>query len=538
VFTTEEGERQPIRTGELWNDVQRAAGAFTRAGVRAGDIVILATGHSRALVDGFLGAAAIGAVPAVAPYFTGRLDPALYLDRVARMVAAADAAAAVVSADLAERLGNVLQGGRCGALSGDALATADPSDAALAADLAGDALAYIQFSSGSTGAQKAVAHTQDGMRGYIGCKIERDHYGPDTVVVSWLPLYHDLGLISGLLSPVVGGVLSVLMSPAHWVRDPKILLRAVHDFHGTTTFLPNFALSHCARAVRDRDLEGIDLSSWRRVVLGGEAVRHESLRMFAERFAPYGFDTRTLQAGYGMAENVEAVTATHIDEPARVDWVSRRELATARRAVPLSAAETDSTPMVSCGVPLHGAEVRIAGDDGTPLPDRSVGEILVRSPWCLTGGYYGRRDLTESVFRDGWFLSGDLGYLADGELYVCGRKKDLIIVGGHNVVPDDLETIAGDVPGVASGRVVAFAVPDERMGTDRVVIVCEPVTALDENARRAAEAEIRGRVGRILDVAVGEIRFVERGWVIKTSSGKLARSANREKHLMEKARTA
>src|SRR5262249_31964697 len=173
---------------------------------------------------------------------------------------------------------------------------------------------------------------------------------------------------------------------------------------------------------------------------------------------------------------------------------------------------------------------------GAVLPDRAVGEILVRSPWC--GGYHLRRDLTAAALRDGWFQTGDLGYLADGELYVCGRKKDLIIVAGHNVMPDDLETIAGEVEGVASGRVVAFGVTDERLGTDRIVIVCEPVGAPDSDARRRAEAEIRNRVGRMLDVAVSEIRFVERGWVIKTSSGKLARSANREKHLLEKERGA
>jgi acyl-CoA synthetase (AMP-forming)/AMP-acid ligase II len=349
--------------------------------------------------------------------------------------------------------------------------------AAVAAGLPDDAIAYIQFSSGSTGAQKAVAHTQRAMRGYIESKIALDQFRSDDVIVSWVPLYHDLGLLSGLLTPLAADMLSVLMSPAHWVRDPKILLRAVHDYRGTTTWMPNFALSHCARAVRDRDLAGIDLGSWRRLVLGGEIIREESLRMFAERFAPYGFRPEALQAGWGMAENVEGAATTPRGETARIDWVSRRELARSRRAVPVAATDADATAIVSCGAPMPGCELRIVDEGGAALPRPFGGEILLRSPWCMSGGYHRRPELAAAVMRDGWFHTGDLGYFAAGQIYVCGRKKDLIIVGGHNVTPDDLEMIAGEVDGVAAGRVVAFGVSDERLGTDRVVIVCEPAGA-------------------------------------------------------------
>jgi acyl-CoA synthetase (AMP-forming)/AMP-acid ligase II len=537
TFTQETGERIAITAGSLRRSAEQAAAAMAGAGVRPGDIVLIAVGHSRALIDAFLGAVAVGAAPAIAPYFTGRLDPVLYAQRVDRMVTASNASLLVVSPDLAARLPDLSRYAHCRIMSANGLTESGGGAQHTPPSVADDALAYVQFSSGSTGAQKAVAHTQRGMRDYLIAKADRDAFEDDDSIVSWLPLYHDMGLVSGLLTPLRSGVHAVLMSPAHWVRDPKILLHAFNDFRGTVTWMPNFALSHCARVVRDRDIEGIDLSSWRRVILGAEVVRYESMREFAERFGPYGFRASALQAGYGMAEVVEGATSTPRNESAHVDWVSRSELQSSRRAVPASPESADATSLVSCGVPLLGTELKIVDDGGRALPERSVGEVAVRSSYCMTGGYFGRGDLTAAVVRDGWLHTGDLGYLAGGELYVCGRKKDLIIVGGHNVMPDDLETIAGRVDGVAAGRVVAFGVFDSRLGTDRAVIVCELAKDLDAETRRAVEAQIRKRIVGELDVAVSEIRFVERGWIIKTSSGKLARSANREKYLGEKRDT-
>jgi acyl-CoA synthetase (AMP-forming)/AMP-acid ligase II len=529
VFIAEDGQRTHVTAGELRAAAERCAAGLAAAGVRAGDVVVLAIGHSRDLIDTLLGAGAIGAVPAIAPYFTGRLDAQLYAERVARMVAGAAARLVVASADLAARIGELR-------IDYDVATIADVAaggNVAAPALLDGDALAYLQFTSGSTGAQKAVAHTQRAMRAYVAAKVVADAITPDDVAVSWLPLYHDLGLLSGLLTPLDQHVPTVLMSPAHWVRDPKILLWAISEFRGTVTWMPNFGLSHCAKAVRARDIEGVDLSSLKTLVSGGEMVRWASQQEFFERFAPYGLRTTVLQAGYGMAENIEGITTSPKGNPLSVDWVDQRELQRSRRAVPLAVGAPGATPIVACGIPMPGTEVRIVDADGMTVPERTVGEIEARSPYLLSGGYYRAPELTAEARRDGWLRTGDLGYFAGSLLHPCGRKKDLIIVGGHNVMPEDLEALAGDVPGVASGRVVAFGVVDERIGTERLAIVCElrdPGTGVDV---RAIEREIRARVVRQLDVAVGEIRFVERGWIIKTSSGKLARSANREKHLAE-----
>jgi acyl-CoA synthetase (AMP-forming)/AMP-acid ligase II len=397
--------------------------------------------------------------------------------------------------------------------------------------LSDDALAYLQFTSGSTGAQKAVAHTQGAMRAYFAAKLSAGAITSDDVIVSWLPFYHDLGLISGLLTPLVARCSTVLMSPSHWIRDPKILLWAVHDYRGTMTWMPNFAFNHCTRVVRDRELEGIDLSSWKTLVSGGETVWYASLRRFLDRFAPHGLRETALQAGYGMAENVEGVTASRTGTPLTVDWVDRLELQRTRRAVPVEFAADAAIAIVPCGPPLPGTDVRIVSDANTELPERHVGEIAVRGPYCLSGGYYRNPAVTADACRDGWLLTGDLGYVAGGLLHPCGRKNDLIIVGGSNVHPDDIEAVIAETEAVVPGRVVAFGVPDARTGTERIVVVCELREDIDATRRRDLEQEIRTGVVRELDVGVGAIIFAERGWIIKTSSGKLARAANRDKYL-------
>ena len=534
VFTSEDGERREITAGMLRDSVARAAAGLAGRGVGAGDVVLIAVGHSRELIDAILGSLALGAVPAVAPYFTGRLDPDVYARRVESMVAGARARLVMISDELAERVGGVLTESTCSTVSAQSLAAC--GGVFPVADVADDDLAYLQFTSGSTGTQKAVAHTQRAMREYLRVKAAVDAYRTDDVIVSWLPLYHDMGFVSGLLAPLRTGIPVVLMSPVHWVRDPKILLRAIHDYRGTVTWMPNFALTHCVRGVRERDVEGLDLTSWRQLVIGAEPIRVESVRAFAERFAPHGFDPSVFRMGYGMAENVEGICVTSLGEALPVDWISRTDLQRAGCARPVSEDAADATAVVSCGRPMAGTELRVVDEDGNQLGDRTIGEIVVRGPYCMSGGYYQRPDLTEQSFRDSWFLTGDLGYLVDRSLYVCGRRKDLIIVGGHNVHPSDVEVVAGEHPAVAAGRVVAFGVRDDRVGTERLVVACELREPADELRRREIEREIRERVVRTLDVALSELRFVDRGWIVKTSSGKLARTANRDRHLLETER--
>jgi acyl-CoA synthetase (AMP-forming)/AMP-acid ligase II len=353
------------------------------------------------------------------------------------------------------------------------------------------------------------------------------------VVVSWLPLYHDMGLIAGFVLPLVAGVPLVLMSPFKWVRDPKRLFQAIHRHHGTLCWLPNFAYNHSARAIRPKDIEGLDLSSMRAFINCSEPVYLRSHQVFFEKFAAWGVRPDALSTCYAMAENTFAVTQHLIGRPAGVDWVEQRALQEQRLAVPAVADAPGATPMVSCGVPIQGTEIRILDESGQPLADRVVGEIALRST-CMLSEYYRRPDMTAQAIPDGWYRTGDMGYLAGGQLYIAGRKKDLIIMGGKNIYPQDLEAIANELPGLAPGRSVAFGLFDERLGSENIVMVCELEDEhLPAEQQKALELELRRRIVQASEVALSDVRLTDRRWLIKTSSGKISRSASRDKYIQE-----
>jgi acyl-CoA synthetase (AMP-forming)/AMP-acid ligase II len=396
-------------------------------------------------------------------------------------------------------------------------------------------IVLLQHSSGTTGLQKGVALSHQAVFNQLDAYARALHLDENDAIVSWLPLYHDMGLIAGFILPVLCRVPLLLISPFDWVRAPYKLLHTVSAHRGTLTWLPNFAFNFCAQKIRSRDLEGIDLSSWRAVINCSEPMYWSSHQMFLERFQPYGLRAEALATCYAMAENVFAVTQGGIDDPVTVDRISQRALLSERIARP-AAVEELSLNMLSAGPPLENVRVRILDEQRQELPERHLGEIALSSD-CMLTGYYQRPDLTEKAFHEGWYLTGDLGYIAEGEVYVTGRKKDLIIVGGKNIYPQDLEALAGEVPGVHPGRVVAFGVHDEASGTEDVVIIAEADTpgplspgGADPGSQQIAD-EIRQRVTRGSDIALRFVKLVERGWLLKTSSGKVARSANKEKYL-------
>jgi acyl-CoA synthetase (AMP-forming)/AMP-acid ligase II len=320
------------------------------------------------------------------------------------------------------------------------------------------------------------------------------------------------------------------MSPFDWVRAPVRLLQAVSRYGGTLAWLPNFAYNFCATRSRARDLEGVDLSTWRAVINCSEPMRAESHDAFARRFAPYGLRREALATCYAMAENVFAVTQGGMAGLVTVDVVDRRALIADGLAQPLHSADLpEAVRMLSAGPPLPNVRVRVFDAERRELPERQVGELALQSD-CMLTGYYHRPDLTAKAFHDGWYLTGDLGYMVNGEVYVTGRIKDLIIVGGKNVHPQDLEALAAEVSGVHPGRVVAFGVFNSDLGTEDVVVVAEADTE-DEAERARIGEDIRQHINRGSDVAVRAVQVVGPRWVLKTSSGKLARAANRDKYL-------
>lgn len=377
-------------------------------------------------------------------------------------------------------------------------------------------LVLLQHSSGSTGLQKGVALSHRAVFNQLNAYAPAIGLNASDVIVSWLPLYHDMGLIASFVLPVLRGVPLVLMSPLDWVRAPVKLMQAVAKYRGTLTWLPNFAYNFCATRIRERDLDGIDLSSLRAVINCSEPVYHASHQVFLQKFKPYGLRDDALATCYAMAENTFAVTQSVIGAPI------------ARNA----GGGIGNAGQLSSGRPLPNVRIRILSEDRRDLPEGAIGEIALQSD-CMLSEYYHRPDATAQAFFEGFYLTGDLGYVLDGEVYVTGRKKDLIIVGGKNVYPQDLEQLAGEVPGVRPGRVAAFGVFNPEAGTEDVVIVAEAESEDAEARARVAEA-VRQHVTRNSDVAVRQVVMVDARWLIKTSSGKVARGANKEKYLAER----
>jgi fatty-acyl-CoA synthase len=342
-----------------------------------------------------------------------------------------------------------------------------------------------------------------------------------------------MGLIAGFILPVLRRIRLVLSSPFDWVRAPASLLAAISNYRGSLVWLPNFAYNFCAQKIRPRELEGLDLSSWRAVINCSEPMHWRSHQQFLERFQPYGLRPQALATCYAMAENVFAVTQGGIEAPVRLDTIDRAAFLASGAARPSQPGQADMK-LLSAGAPISGTQICILNEQRQEQPERQLGEIAIRSDYLLSG-YYNRPDLTSSAFSDGWYLTGDLGYLADGELYVTGRKKDLIIVGGKNIYPQDLERLAGEVEGIHPGRVVAFGVFNEQIGTEEVVLIAEaentPTGAPLADQAQALADQVRGHITRSSDIALRYVKIVQRGWLLKTSSGKVARNANREKYL-------
>lgn len=523
-----------ITFDELIHGSARYAIKLAQTGIQSDEVVIIILQHGMDLVYAFFGSVLQGAIPSIMPFLTEKLSPEKYRQSLESLIQITKPSAIITYPEFIHEVeAAVTPGGSVRAVinSGDVVENGVIDiDALGGLESAPEDLVLLQHSSGTTGLQKGVALSHRAVLNQVECYAEAIDMTSEDVVVSWLPLYHDMGLIAGFIMPILLRSRLVLMSPFDWVRAPYKLMTAITKYHGTLSWLPNFAYNFCAQKIRDRDLEEVDLSSWRAVINCSEPMRWASHQMFLKRFSPYGFRAEALATCYAMAENVFAVTQGGIKEPVRVDEIDLRMMQEQRRAVPQSG-DGPSFKMLSTGMPIDNTRVRVLSEKREDLPDRHIGEIAIQSD-CMLTGYFNRDDLTEAAFHEGWYLTGDLGYLAEGELYVTGRKKEMIIVGGKNIYPQDIEEVAAEVEGVHPGRLVAFGVFNDDTGTEDVAVVAEAdVEDIDERGRIARD--IRMRVNQGSDVVLRYVEVVERMWLLKTSSGKVARNANREKYLEE-----
>lgn len=346
------------------------------------------------------------------------------------------------------------------------------------------------------------------------------------VMVSWLPLYHDMGLIGAWLSSLYFGCLMVLIPPTTFLSRPARWLQAIHRYRGTLSGSPNFGYELATRRIADAELRGVDLSSLRGTFNGAEAVSTDTLERFSRRFAPYGYRPEAMMPVYGLAEAGVGVTFPPLDRAPLVDRIARDLLATRGQARPVATDDSNASSFVSCGRPLPGYRLRIVDERGSELPERTEGNLQFTGP-SATSGYYRNADATSALICGEWRNTGDRAYLASGELYITGRAKDIIIRHGRHIYPEELEGTVGAIEGIRKGCVAAFGAKDHETGTERLVILAE--TRETDPTRRS---ELQGRIAECVTASIGEpadeIVLAAPHTVLKTSSGKLRRAATRQ----------
>ena len=515
---------------ELHRRARRIGLALQLRGVTKGDRVGLILSDSQQFVDSLFGAFLLGAVPVPFALPSARFGhPELYVRQVGPAIAKAGPRLLLTDADfkpLLDRYSTELRSGATLAL--DALvqdveidrewtrAGVLPSDTAL-----------LQFTSGSTSQPKGVRLSHSNLVANVRSMAGPGCFKctPEDYCVSWLPLHHDMGLIAKVLMPVYAGMRGGLfMPPELFLADPISWLRQISASRGSITFAPNFAYSLCTARASKKVMEGIDLSSLRIAACAAEPIRYEVLAGFAQKFAPYGLRAEALVPCYGLAEHTLGATVSPIGTGITTDRVDAAAL-TQGVAIPASQASSEGVTIVSCGRFLPGHEGKIAGIKGNALPDRTVGEILLRGPSVMQD-YFEDGPATAVALSGGWLHTGDLGYLADANLYVCGRSKDVLILYGRKYHPQDLEWEAEQVEGIRPGCVVAFRLEDDAVNRDLVVIIAE--TKLSSEHHERLQDLIRARIHQGLTIMVDQVLMVPPHTLPKTSSGKLQRARTRD----------
>ena len=533
-----------VRAGEpsrrwQWRELLAAArgyaGWLKGAGVRPGEICALVIRHHADFFPLYMGVEAAGAIPAVLAYPNSRLHPENFREGLSGMARKSGLDWVLTEEELGSEIAALATGTNTtvrgilfpfGDAGGQGGARVDPGEGAgthaAAANPEGPCL--LQHSSGTTGLQKAVVLSHRAVLEHVERYGRSISLRPDDRIISWLPLYHDMGLIAALHLALASGVTTVQIDPFEWVQAPVLLLEQIAAERGTLTWVPNFALNLMADRIQDDEMDGIRLDSLRMIVNCSEPVRAESYAKFVARFERHGLRREAMASCYAMAETTFAVTQSEPGRPPASTQANRAALAAG--VVRKAAQDEDARLCVSSGRPIEGCAVRVEDELGNVLADGAAGELVVASV-SLFDRYRGDAEKTAEVLCEGWYRTGDLGFVLDGEVFIIGRKKDIIIVAGKNLFPEDIEDAVGAVSGVLPGRVVAFGVDDAVLGTETVAVVAEtPLGARPERdalRRRIVEA------GMAADASISTVYLVPPRWLIKSSAGKPSRKANRER---------
>ena len=503
------------------------ANCYRELGLVPGEIVLIFLPQQVTGVAAFFGAMLAGVVPSFMPCPSAKQQPSVYWPAHRALIARIGPALLVTDAANAGPMRRNRIVGRAGILTIDAVAE-DHRELPARADA--DAVALLQHSSGTTSLKKGVALSHRAILRQVDSYASRLRMGADDNIVSWLPVYHDMGLIAATVTPLVLGQTVTCLSPFEWVARPASLFEALEHHQGHFTWLPNFAFEHLVRSVPDTC--DADLSGVRAFIDCSEPCRAETFDRFAQRFAVNGVRPDQLQVCYAMAETVFAVTQTEVGTQPTAIELDAAQLYGIGRAMPAKAGSA-SVRLLSNGAPLDGISVHIQ-EAGRDLPDGHAGQIMLSGGY-LFYGYFNDPLTTAERLADGLYNTRDRGFVQDGQLYVLGRTDDLLIVNGRNLHAHEVEAIVAGVPALKPGRAVAFGVFSPVAGSDELVVVAErDPDALSPGVRHLAK-RIRRLVYEQTNIEVKACRIVEPGWLVKTTSGKISRQANQAKYLAEAA---
>lgn len=526
--------------GDVWSyrrlvrEIDQWAGRLRDRGLGCGDTVLLFMPQTAEAVAAYFGAMRCGAVPSFMPLPSAKQDPAYYwrshiellgLIRPAALLALAEAISSMRAAGFAGVVAQLL------AVDGD---WPDGSPWCGKSAGSGDDIALLQHSSGTTALKKGVQLSHRAIAEQVESYGTALQASADDVVVSWLPMYHDMGLIACTVMPLLLGQKLVLLDPFRWVSEPGSLLQAISRHRGTLCWLPNFAFELLAKTVRFEP-GMLDLSSMRAFVNCSEPCKAASFDRFLSKFAPAGVNAGMLQVCYAMAESVFAVTQTRLEAPAPRLTVDAKRLSEERIAVAPNEAAA-SVELLAAGVPIDGIALTIVDQGGKTLPDGQVGEIELRSSF-LFEGYLNRPELTARKLRGGRYRTSDLGFIHAGNVFVLGRVDDLLIVHGRNYLAHEIESAVSDVVELKAGRNVAVGVFNDMLGSLDVVVIAElaPGISIALDNGTALKRRVKLIVAERMGLELREVRLVQPGWLAKTSSGKISRSLNLDKYLKEVA---
>ncbi len=530
----DEDEQETVTFAEFRLRARGQAAALRTQGVAAGDRVVIIMPQGISAMTTFVGAMMLGAVPAFLAYPNFKVEATKYRFGLAGVTANLQAKVVVIDEEFPDdMLDHVTLGEQTKLLRATPTGNQDGVGEISLPEIRPDHLAFIQHSAGTTGLQKGVALTHAAVLRQLEHLSHALKIGESSDrIYSWLPLYHDMGLIACFMLPMVSHVPVVMQSPLDWVMHPETMLQLVSEYKCTLAWMPNFAFQFVPRRIPRSRWTRYNLSSVRALINCSEPVRANSVQEFETAFAAAGLKSTALQSSYAMAEDVFAVTQSELERRLPSLLADGSQFRIAHRIVPIEAGTPGALAFTSSGRLLPNHAVQIVADSGSVLGDGFVGEILVKSD-CLFDGYYNHPDLTAQAIVDGWYRTGDLGFLREGELYVVGRKKDLLIIGGENIYPQDIEEIAGGHAAIHDGRVIAIGVYNPELGTEEVVVVAEVEHEELLAGAPQIEQEIRSLVVGAMGVAVRTIFLRPPKWIVKSTAGKPSRSATCEKLLQE-----